>query len=195
MDAGLLVLRAVVGLLVAGHGVQKVSFHLGGHGLAGGTEEFRHDGFRGGRLTAVVAGASQIGAGLFLAAGLLTPLAAMAAMGVMTVAATVKWRKGLWVQNDGYEYPLVLVVVSAALALTGPGRWSVDHQLGLGSWPLWVVLPAIAAGPVSGLLTRAVLHRSAATGAAAGSEAVSGPGAAGGVAGQPEGARDARAAE
>jgi putative oxidoreductase len=159
MNAGLLVLRLVAGLLIAGHGVQKVSFRLGGHGLAGGTEEFRHDGFRGGRLTAIVAGASQIGAGLFLAAGLLTPLAATAAMGVMTVAGTVKWSKGLWVQNDGYEYPMVLVVVSAALALTGPGRWSLDQALGVTPWPLWVVLPAIVAGPVSGLLARVVLHR------------------------------------
>ncbi|MFF4568435.1 DoxX family protein [Streptomyces sp. NPDC001410] len=159
MDAGLLVLRLVTGLLIAGHGVQKVSFRLGGHGLAGGTEEFRHDGFRGGRLTAVVAGASQIGAGLFLAAGLLTPLAAMAAMGVMTVAGTVKWPKGLWVQNDGYEYPMVLVVVCAALALTGPGRWSADHALGVTPWPLWVALAAIVIGPASGLMTRLVLHR------------------------------------
>ncbi|MFF7474527.1 DoxX family membrane protein [Streptomyces sp. NPDC008092] len=158
-DAGLLILRLLAGLLIAGHGVQKVSFRLGGKGLVGGTEEFRHDGFRGGRLTAVVAGGSQIGAGLFLAAGLLTPLAAMAAMGVMTVAGTVKWPKGLWVQNDGYEYPMVLVVVSVALSLTGPGRWSVDHALGLTPWPLWLVLAAIVIGPTSGLLTRAVLHR------------------------------------
>ncbi|MFE6741713.1 DoxX family protein [Streptomyces tubercidicus] len=159
MDAGLLVLRLVAGLLIAGHGVQKVSYRLGGHGLAGGTEEFRHDGFRGGRLTAVVAGASQIGAGLFLTAGLLTPLAATAAMGVMTVAGTVKWPKGLWVQNDGYEYPMVLVVVSAALSLTGPGRWSLDHVLGITPWPVWVALAAIVIGPISGLLTRLVLHR------------------------------------
>ncbi|WP_327313372.1 DoxX family protein [Streptomyces sp. NBC_01235] len=159
MDAGLLILRLVVGLLIAGHGVQKVSFLLGGHGLAGGTEEFRRDGFRGGRLTALVAGGSQIGAGLFLTVGLLTPPAAMAAMGVMTVAGTVKWPKGLWVQNDGYEYPLVLVVVCAALALTGPGRWSLDNALGVTPWPVWVALAAIVAGPASGLLTRAVLHR------------------------------------
>ncbi|MGW3496564.1 DoxX family protein [Streptomyces sp. NPDC001020] len=159
MNTGLLVLRLVVGLLIAGHGVQKVSFRLGGHGLAGGTEEFRHDGFRGGRLTAVVAGGSQIGAGLFLTAGLLTPLAAMAAMGVMTVAGTVKWPMGLWVQDDGYEYPLVLVVVSAALALTGPGQWSLDHALGMSPWPLWVSAAAIVLGPASGLLTRVVLHR------------------------------------
>lgn len=159
MDAGLLILRVVVGLLIAAHGVQKVSFRLGGNGLAGGTEEFRHDGFRGGRLTALVAGASQIGSGLFLASGLLTPLAAMAAMGVMTVAGTVKWPKGLWVQNDGYEYPLVLVVVSAALALTGPGRWSVDHALAVTPWPVWVSVATIIMGPASGLLTRVVLHR------------------------------------
>ncbi|TPQ19458.1 DoxX family protein [Streptomyces sporangiiformans] len=161
MDTGLLVLRLVVGLLVAGHGVQKVSFRLGGNGLAGGTEEFRHDGFRGGRLTALAAGGTQVGAGLFLAAGLLTPAAAMAAMGVMTVASTVKWHNGLWVQNDGYEYPVVLVVVSAALALTGPGRWSADHALGLAPWPWWISVAVIVSGPVSGLLTRLFLHRPA----------------------------------
>ncbi|MFK4066578.1 DoxX family membrane protein [Streptomyces sp. NPDC029674] len=165
MDNGLLVLRLVVGLLIAGHGVQKVSFRLGGHGLAGGTEEFRHDGFRGGRLTALAAGGSQIGAGLFLAAGALTPAAAMAAMGVMTVAGTVKWRNGLWVQNDGYEYPLVLVAAAAVLVLTGPGRWSADHALGLTPWPHWVQATALVVGPASGLLTRAVLHRPRTAGA------------------------------
>lgn len=159
MDTGLLVLRLLVGLLIAGHGVQKVSFRLGGNGFAGGTEEFRRDGFRGGRLTALAAGGSQIGAGLFLTAGALTPLAAMAAMGVMTVAGTVKRHNGLWVQNDGYEYPMVLVVASGALALTGPGHWSADRLLGLAPWPPWVVVAALVAGPASGLLTRAVLHR------------------------------------
>lgn len=162
MDSGLLLLRLVVGLLIAGHGVQKVSFRLGGSGLAGGTEEFRRDGFRGGRLTALAAGGGQIGAGLFLAAGLLTPAAAMAAMGVMTVASTVKWRNGLWVQNDGYEYPLVLVLVAAVLVLTGPGHWSADHALGLTPWPVWASVAALVLGPAAGLATRVVLHHPAA---------------------------------
>ncbi|MFJ3502533.1 DoxX family protein [Streptomyces sp. NPDC090135] len=161
MDTGLLILRLLVGLLVAGHGVQKVSSHLGGRGLAGGTEEFRADGFRGGALTALAAGGGQIGSGLLLAAGLLTPLAAAGVIGVMTVALTVKWRHGLWVQNDGYEYPLVLIGTAAALAATGPGTRSLDAALGLTPYPPWWAALALAAGLGSGLLTRLLLHRPA----------------------------------
>ncbi|MFE6227865.1 MULTISPECIES: DoxX family membrane protein [unclassified Streptomyces] len=168
MDTGILILRLLVGLLVAGHGVQKVSSHLGGGGLEGGAEEFRADGFRGGALTALAAGGGQIGSGLLLAAGLLTPLAATGAIGVMTVALTVKWRHGLWVQNDGYEYPLVLIGIATALAATGPGAWSLDAVLGLSPYPWWWAALALVAGLGSGLLTRLVLHRSPADPAIAG---------------------------
>ncbi|APY84520.1 DoxX protein [Streptomyces alfalfae] len=161
MDTGILILRLLVGLLVTGHGVQKISSHLGGRGLEGGAEEFRADGFRGGVLTALAAGGGQIGSGLLLAAGVLTPLAATGVIGVMTVALTVKWRHGLWVQNDGYEYPLVLVATAAALAATGPGAWSLDEVLGLTPYPLWWAALALVVGLGSGLLTRLVLHRSA----------------------------------
>ncbi|MFC9816751.1 DoxX family protein [Streptomyces virginiae] len=170
MDTGLLIVRLVAGLLIAGHGVQKVSFRLGGSGLAGGAEEFRHDGFRGGALTALAAGAGQIGSGLLLAAGTLTPLAAAGAIGVMTVALTVKWPNGLWVQKDGYEYPLVLVTTAAALALTGPGRFSADHALDLLPWPTVWALAAVATGVAAGLATRAVLHRPAPAAPAAASQ-------------------------
>lgn len=159
MDTGLFILRLLVGLLVAGHGVQKVSRHLGGKGLEGGTEEFRADGFRGGSLTALAAGGGQICSGLLLAAGFLTPLAATGVVGVMTVALTVKRHNGLWVQNDGYEYPLVLIGTAAALSATGPGAWSLDAVLGLTPYPSWWAAVVLAAGTGSGLLTRIVLHR------------------------------------
>ncbi|MEU7696965.1 MULTISPECIES: DoxX family protein [unclassified Streptomyces] len=162
MDTGILILRLLVGLLVAGHGVQKVSSHLGGDGLDGGAEEFRADGFRGGVLTALAAGGGQIGSGLLLAVGLLTPLAAAGTVGVMTVALTVKWHNGLWVQHDGYEYPLVLIGTAAALAALGPGAWSLDAALGLTPYPAWWAAVVLAAGVGSGLLARLVLHRPAA---------------------------------
>ncbi|MEW2491533.1 DoxX protein [Streptomyces sp. NPDC048411] len=143
----------MAGLLIAGHGVQKVSFRLSGSGLAGGTQEFRHDGFRGGALTALAAGAGQIGSGPLLAA--------VGAIGVMTVAVTVKWPNGLWVQKDGYEYPLVLIALAAALAFTGPGRHSADQALGLLPWSAWWAVTAVAVGAGSGLAVRARLHRHA----------------------------------
>lgn len=160
MDMGLAILRVVTGLLLAGHGVQKVSYHLGGDGLSGGVTEFREDGFRGGVFTALTAGLTQIGGGLLLAVGAATPLAASMAVGVMTVATTVKWRNGLWAQNNGYEYPAFLALTAACLALTGPGRWSVDEALGRLPWPTWLAVAAIALGAGGGLLTRVLLHRS-----------------------------------
>lgn len=157
-DLGLLLLRAAIGLLLAAHGLQKVTHLFGGGGLAAGVEEFRHDGFRGGRATALAAGVTQVGAGSLLALGLFTPAAALGGIGVMTVAATVKAPHGLWVQHDGYEYPLVLVVVLLALAFTGPGRWSLDARLGLDHPPLWLGVAVAVVGVGSALATRAVLH-------------------------------------
>ncbi|WP_405984090.1 DoxX family protein [Streptomyces sp. NBC_00872] len=157
-SAGLFTLRVVIGGLVAAHGLQKTTHWLGGEGLAAGAEEFRRDGFRGGRLTAVAAGGSQAGGGLLLAAGLLTPLAVAAVAGVMTVAVTVKIPHGLWVQNDGYEYPLVLVLSMAAIGLTGPGAWSLDELAGI-NWPASAGIVGCAAGVLGGLATRRVLWR------------------------------------
>jgi putative oxidoreductase len=157
MDLGLLLLRVITGLLLAGHGIQKVSFHLKGDGLAGGVEEFREDGFRGGALTALAAGGGQIVGGLLFALGALTPLAAATAIGVMMVAVTVKWSNGLWSQWNGYEFPGYLVVASATLALTGPGAWSIDRVLGHQTWPIWMALAGIAAGTVGGLGVRVLL--------------------------------------
>ncbi|TMR22732.1 DoxX family protein [Nonomuraea turkmeniaca] len=162
MNLGLLILRLVTGLLIAAHGIQKISFHLGGKGLEGGTREFREDGFRGGPLTALAAGAGQIGSGLLLAAGLATPLAAAGVIGVMTVALTVKWRHGLWVQNDGYEYPLFLITTATVLAATGPGQWSADQVIGLLPVSAWWSAVAVTVGLGSGLLARLLLHRPAA---------------------------------
>jgi len=53
-------------------------------------------------------------------------------LATMAVAiAKVHGPKGFFVQNGGYEYNLVLIIAAVALALVGPGTYSLDHLLGL----------------------------------------------------------------
>jgi putative oxidoreductase len=131
MDAGLLIVRLVVGLTMAAHGAQKLFGWFGGHGLAGTGSFMEQMGFRPGRVQALVAGVGELGAGLFLAAGFLTPAAAAVLVAVMLVAALGVHRKaGFFAQSGGYEYALVLGAVALALAFTGPGAFSLDRALG-----------------------------------------------------------------
>jgi putative oxidoreductase len=132
LDIGLLILRVVVGALFIGHGTQKLFGWFGGHGLSGTAGFLESLGMRPGRLWAVVNGLVEAGGGLLLALGLLTPLAAAALVGVMTMASLlVHVPRGLWNAAGGYELPLVFATAATALAFTGPGRWSIDRALGL----------------------------------------------------------------
>jgi hypothetical protein len=68
---------------------------------------------------------------------------------MINAAVAAHGRAGLWAQNGGYEYPLVLAVVAAGLAITGPGRVSVDAALGLELAGLGWGLGAVAVGVVA----------------------------------------------
>ena len=77
---------------------------------------------------AVVAGLAELGGGLLLIAGLLTPVASLLIATVMLNAiVTVVFPKGFL---GGYEFEFMLVAVVVALAATGPGRLSLDHAIG-----------------------------------------------------------------
>ncbi|KNB54043.1 DoxX family protein [Streptomyces caatingaensis] len=127
-DAGLLLIRLTVGLLMAGHGSQKLFGLFGGQGLTGTGKGFEALGYHPGKVFAVVGGLSELLGGLGLALGLLTPLAAAALIGVMINAmATVTWDHGLWDTEGGVEYGVVIAVVALGIAATGPGRLAVDR--------------------------------------------------------------------
>ena len=59
----------------------------------------------------------------------------MAAMAM--VIGLAHWSKGFWERDGGYEYALTILVVSFALSLIGPGRYSLDGSLGL-VLPEWI---------------------------------------------------------
>ena len=102
MDVGLLLLRLGLGLLMAGHGSQKLFRVFGGQGIDGTGAFFDSRGFRPGRAMAVVAGVSLLGGGVLFLLGLATPLAAAAVIGTMLVAGSVHVSRGLWAQRGGY---------------------------------------------------------------------------------------------
>jgi putative oxidoreductase len=131
MASGLLLLRLVLGLTLAGHGAQKLFGVFGGHGVKATGGFFGALGFRAPAAMALLAGLGEFGGGLFFAAGLLTPFAALGLTVVMLIAiASVHWSKGFWAGGGGYEYNLLIVAGSVAVAATGPGRFSLDHAFG-----------------------------------------------------------------
>ncbi|MFE6098832.1 DoxX family protein [Streptomyces laurentii] len=136
-DVGLLLLRLTVGLLMAGHGSQKLFGLFGGPGLTETGKQLAAMGYRPGKVYAVIGGLSELSGGLGLALGLLTPLAAAALVGVMINAmVTVTAANGVWVSDNGVEYNIVIAMVALTVAAVGPGRLAVDRlfRWGEGGW-------------------------------------------------------------
>ena len=167
MDAGLFIARLVFGLIMAAHGAQKLFGWFGGYGIAGTGGFFDALGFRPGRLFAIAAGLTEFGGGLLLALGLLGPIGPALVISVMAVAAvSVHWQNGLFATSNGIELPLIYAAGAAALALTGPGRYSLDALLGLASvWTPGLAWSAIAVGIVGAIANLAIRRAPAAVAA------------------------------
>src|SRR3954465_308695 len=128
MSFGIAILRAVVGGLFIGHGLQKLLGKFGGHGLDGTAGFFEQLGLKPGKVHATAAGLAEAGGGALLLSGAATPLGAAAGTGTMTVAIEkVHAPKGPWVTDGGYEYNAVLMAAVFAITAAGPGAPSLDR--------------------------------------------------------------------
>ncbi|PTM56530.1 DoxX family protein [Desmospora activa] len=126
LDLGLLIIRLVIGLTMAGHGAQKLFGWFGGHGIKGTGGFFESIGIKPGTTMAVLAGLSELIGGLLFAAGVLTPVAALLIVGTMLVAIVkVHGKSGFWVSEGGIEYNLILIAIAVGVALTGPGAYTL----------------------------------------------------------------------
>jgi len=160
MNEGLLLMRVVIGLLMAAHGAQKLFGWFGGYGLAGTGQFLEGLGFRPGRFFAVLASGSEVLGGLLIAFGFLGPIGPALVLSVMIVGAvTVHWANGVFAQNSGIEVPLLYATVVTGLALSGPGRYSLDALLGLTSlWTPAVTSVVLLAGIAGGFGNLALRH-------------------------------------
>jgi putative oxidoreductase len=128
---GILFLRVVLGLTIAGHGAQKLFGWWGGPGLHGVHGWLRSLRFRGGWLPVALLVGAEFGGGVLLVLGLLTPLAALAVAAAMFVAiALAHWRNGFWNGAGGFEFNLLIIAAAVALAATGGARFSLDNAIG-----------------------------------------------------------------
>ncbi|WP_280268617.1 DoxX family protein [Nocardia wallacei] len=154
-DIGLLVLRVFFGGLLAAHGAQKLFGWFNGPGLDANNTMFDQMGYNPGDLFGTLAGLSELVGGLLLLLGLLTPLAAAIALGTMINAINATWASGLFggAAGPGWEMPLLFAVAAAALAFTGPGRYSLDYNR---PWERHGIVwgsAAVALAVVAGVLT------------------------------------------
>ncbi|MFF7978907.1 DoxX family protein [Streptomyces sp. NPDC007901] len=129
-DVGLLLLRLGTGGVLAAHGAQKLFGWFGGGGIEGTGQFMESVGYAPGRQSAMAAGLAEAGGGTLLALGLATPAAGAAAAGAMAGAAALHMPNGFFAAEGGYEYAASLGLTAAGLAVSGPGRLSLDHAFG-----------------------------------------------------------------
>ena len=128
----LLVLRLVLGGLFMAHGSQKLFGWFGGQGMDGFVASIQKMGLSQAPFWAYLSATTEVGAGLMLVLGLLTPLAAAGIIGDMLVATLkVHLARGFFGGAGGFEYNFVLIVLMAAIGWMGAGLYSLDARLGL----------------------------------------------------------------
>jgi putative oxidoreductase len=151
-DAGLLILRLVVGGTFAAHGAQKAFGWWSGPGWTGWQAVVDRLKFRPIAVFAILAIVAELGGGLLLALGLLTPLAVAMLLGQsIVIVVKIHLPRGFWNRDNGIEFPLSLAAGVVAIGLIGPGALSIDGQAGLAPGDP-VRLAAIVVGLVGGFV-------------------------------------------
>lgn len=124
-DVVQLVLRVTVGAIMIAHGYNH---GWGGGKIPGTAGWFSSLGLRHGVLQAWASVVTEIGAGILLILGFLTPLAAAAVLSVMLVAGLLHHRKGgFFIFKEGYEYVLALGVMALVIGTFPAGKYSIDQ--------------------------------------------------------------------
>lgn len=155
-DLAILLLRVWLGLVMLAHGYNH------GRNLKGTASYFASKGFRQEKLLARLSTFGEMAVGLGLVLGLLTPFAAAGLIATMTLAfGSVHRFAGFFVfkrPDEGWEYVVTLAVAALALAMLGPGAYSIDAAIGL-DLDGWIGLVIALGGTLLGAVQLALLWR------------------------------------
>ena len=122
-DWGILLVRAVLGLILMGHGLPKLK------NLKATGESFQNMGFKPGAFWGTLIAILEVFGGLALTLGFFTQIfAALVAIEFVVILATVKRKSGF---VGGYELDLLILAVAILLVLVGGGSVSIDNSLGI----------------------------------------------------------------
>ncbi len=138
-----LILRVVLGGVIFAHGAQKLFGWFGGFGYEGTMGFFTQKMGLPWLVAFLVIIGESLGS-LGLIAGFLTRFTAASFIVIMIGAITSSHLPHGFFMNwfgqqagEGFEYHLLVIAMSAALAIVGGGRWSVDgwiaYRLGEGT--------------------------------------------------------------
>ena len=158
IDWAMMTLRGVAGVVMLAHGIKHA------RGRTKTANWFGSIGFRMPDLQWFASTATEIGVGILLIAGLGTTFASAGLVAVMVVAFwTVHRAAGFWVTarpNEGWEYVFVLGTVGLAIAIAGPGAFSIDAAIGIEDvLDGWVGAVAVGGGVAAAAAQMVVFFR------------------------------------
>jgi len=135
-DAGVTLLRVVLGLVMFPHGAQKLFGWFGGYGWTG-TMGFFTGQMHVPALFAALAIFAEFFGALGLITGLLGRVAAFGILSNMVVAiAMVHGKVGFFMnwgltagRGEGFEYHLLVIAMALVVIFKGSGAWSADRVI------------------------------------------------------------------
>ena len=131
MDEALLFLRIALALLIFGHAAQKLFGWFKGNGIQKHGAIFESFGLKPGKLMVLLAGVTELAGAVLIATGALTLLGGVMILATMFVAIAFLFPKGIWGHLGGYEVALSYALITFAIMVAGPGKYSIDAALGI----------------------------------------------------------------
>jgi len=123
----LVLIRVALGVIFILHGAQKVFGWFDGPGLAGFVKWIGAYGVS--EPIAYLAAFAELIGGILLLSGRASRIGALMVMAVMLGAIfIVHWPHGFFLQNQGFEYPLILALCALAILIGGPGRCALPKM-------------------------------------------------------------------